>query len=373
MSQARFIYDSTEKNSDLYYATQFRAPDAFIFFEHRGKKYMVMNDLEIDRARKESCAHRVLSINGYVKRAEAAKEKPGQADVIHEILSERKIRSLEVPLSMSFALVDALRKRGYKIEAGPYPFYPERLEKDNEEKRNILVTQLTVFAAIGMARDAIADSKVKNRQLVLRGRPLTSDRLRTMINVFLLERGYVASDTIVSCGAHSIDPHDIGAGPLRPNEPIIVDVFPRSIKTLFYGDATRTFCKGRAPDALKKIYATVKEGQKLGLSMVREGINGRRIHEAILALFEKRGYSTGEKGGRMQGFFHGTGHGLGLDLHEEPVRITHRDYVLKKGNVISVEPGLYYKGIGGVRIEDIVFVTKTGCDVLGRFPKELEI
>ncbi|MFA4874265.1 MAG: Xaa-Pro peptidase family protein [bacterium] len=373
MTKARFIYDVSERNSDLYYATRFWAPDAFIFFVHKGKKYMVMNDLEFDRASREARVHRVLSINDYVKRAEAKKKQPGQADVIHEIFSSLRIRRLEVPQGMSFALVDALRKRGYKIEAGPHPFFPARLEKDSEEKRHVLDAQRAVFASMAMVRDLLAKSRIKGRRLVCNGSALTSERLRTMINVFLMERGYTASDTIAACGKHSIDPHDVGAGPIRPHEPIIVDIFPRSIKTLFFGDATRTFCKGRAPDALKKLYAAVKEGQKLGLSMVRAGINGRGVHDAILALFVKRGYQTGEKDGRRQGFFHGTGHGIGLELHEEPVRITHRDYILKKGNCVSVEPGLYYEGVGGVRIEDIVYVTAKGCEVLGSFPKELEI
>lgn len=373
MSITRLIYDSPEKNSDLYYATRFLAPDAFIFFEHNGRKFMVMNDLEFDRARRTANVHCVLSINDFVKRAEAKKKQPGQADVIHEILAAHRIKNMEVPQSMSFALVDALRKCGHKIKAGSHPFYPKRLVKDRVEKNHILKAQRTVFAAMGMARDVIARSKIRGRKLMLRGSPLTSEKLRTMINIFLLERGFVAPETIVSCGRHAIDPHDIGHGLLRPNESIIVDIYPRSLRTLYFGDATRTFCRGRAPDALRKMYNEVKNGQKLALSMLREGINGRRIHEAVLALFVQHGYKTGEKDGRRQGFFHGTGHGIGLELHEEPVRITYRDYILKRGNVTSVEPGLYYADIGGVRIEDLAYVTRTGCEILGRFPKELEV
>ena len=145
------------------------------------------------------------------------------------------------------------------------------------------------------------------------------------------------------------------------------------MKTMYYGDATRTFCKGRAPEGLRKLYATVRAGQAMGLQRIRGGINGKTVHQAILKFFEERGYPTGEKGGRMQGFFHSTGHGIGLELHENPTRVGPVDYTLKAGNVVSVEPGLYYKAIGGVRIEDLVYVTRTGCQVLSGHPKRLEI
>ncbi|MFH0799534.1 MAG: M24 family metallopeptidase [Pseudomonadota bacterium] len=373
MVTARLIYDNPEKNADIYYATGFRAPDAFIFFEKTGKKYMVMSDLEIDRARRESKVDRVLSINPYAARAAGKKKAPGQADIVGEILADHGIDRLVVPGETPFTLVDALRIKGFRVEAGPTPFYPDRFVKGAEERRHILASQRVVFAAMGLARDVLASSRIRGSRIVYKGRTLTSGSLRTMINVFLLERGFVGSDTIVACGRHSIDPHDVGAGPLMPHKSIIVDIFPRSVKTGYFGDATRTFCKGRAPDALKRMYATVKDGQALGISMVRAGINGRKIHESIHALFGNRGYVSGEKGGRMQGFFHGTGHSVGLEIHEEPARIAGRDFILKAGNVMSVEPGLYYKAIGGVRIEDLVFVTKSGCDVLSGFPKKLEV
>lgn len=373
MAVAQFIYDTPEKNADLYYATRFRAPDPFIYFKVRGKKFLVMNDLEIDRARRDAQVDTVLSINGYVAMAQKKKRHPGKVDVVHEVMRERGVRDLVVPSGTSFALVDALRKKGYRVESGPSPFCPERMIKTKEEVAAIEKSQRAVFTAMRMARDVLRRSRIKGRTLIYRGALLTSDRLRTMIEVFLRERGYLALDTIVSCGRHAIDPHDTGSGPLRPHESIIVDIFPRSNKTLYYGDSTRTFCKGRAPAKLKEMYAAVLAGQRMGLEMVREGINGKNIHKAIVSLFEERGFPTTVRGGRNVGFFHGTGHGIGLELHEEPVRINQSDFRLKKGYVVSVEPGLYYPEIGGVRIEDLVYVMKRGCKVLGNFPKHLEI
>ncbi len=373
MGSAKFIYDSAERNADLFYATKFAAPDPFIYFENSGKKYLVLSDLEIDRGKKEADVDHVLSLPVYTKRAENKNKKFTIIDVLHEIFSERRIKKLVVPQNMSFNLVDGLRRKGFKIEAGPTPFYPERLEKTPEEKKLIEKSQKIVFEAMGLAERTLKQSKIRNGDIIYRGSVLTSDKMQQMIKVFLLERDHFASEVIVSCGMHSIDPHDRGTGPLKAHKSIIVDIFPRSTKTMYYADATRTFCKGEAPESLRRLYATVKQGQELGISKVRAGINAKIVHEAILKFFSGRGYETGEKGGRRQGFFHSTGHSIGLDLHEEPGRIGPRDFIIPNGYVTSVEPGLYYASIGGVRIEDLVYVTKKGCEILSHYPKKLEV
>jgi len=149
-------------------------------------------------------------------------------------------------------------------------------------------------------------------------------------------------------------------------------VFPRSSTSRYYADMTRTVVKGRASDAVKKLYDTVKEAQEGGIGKVKDGADGQAIHQWIMDLFEKRGYHTGIKDGRMQGFFHGTGHGVGLDIHEPP-RISKAPWVLKTGEVVTVEPGLYYPEIGAVRIEDMVLVTQNSCINLTKSPKKLEV
>lgn len=373
MVEAKLIYDCPERNMDLFYATRFLAPDPFIFFEIRGKKYAVMSDLEFGRACKQATVHRVLSLSEYNKKADKDSKSVSTVDIIHEVLREHNVRHLSVPFGTSFVLVDGLRKKGYRVSLGTTPFYIERNVKSEEEKNCMLKAQRVTFQAIALARDLLKGSRIKGNRLIYRGKALTSESMRSMIAVFLLERGYIAPDPIVACGMHSINPHEIGSGPLMPHKTIVVDIFPKSLKNGYFGDATRTFCKGCASDALKKMYATVKEGQELGLKSVRAGINGRKIHEAIHALFRSKGYITGEKNGRPQGFITGTGHSLGLEIHEDPLRIRFADYILKAGNVMSVEPGLYYEGIGGVRIEDLVYVTKGGCEILSGFPKQLEV
>jgi Xaa-Pro aminopeptidase len=373
MRLAKFIYDSPHLNADLYFACRFMAPDPFVFFEYAGRRYLLLSDLEIDRAKKEAEADRFLPLSEYTKKAEKRHKNPSIIDVLDVVFKEKGIKNLLIPANTSFALADALRKKGYKLKAGPRPFYEGRFQKSADEKKDIEAVQKTVFQAMRLAEETLKKSVIRKNKLYYKGSLLTSERMQKMIQIFLFEKGCAADETIVACGAHSIDPHDRGSGPLMPHKPIIVDIFPKSKKTHFYGDATRTFCKGKAPEALKRMYETVKKGQMMAISKVRAGINAKKIHESVLKFFDECGYKTGEKDGRRQGFFHSTGHGLGLELHEEPARIGPRDFILKAGNVLTVEPGLYYKDIGGVRIEDVVYVTKDGCEILSGYPKKLEI
>ncbi|PJC67234.1 MAG: hypothetical protein CO017_11610, partial [Zetaproteobacteria bacterium CG_4_8_14_3_um_filter_59_5] len=166
--------------------------------------------------------------------------------------------------------------------------------------------------------------------------------------------------------------HQIGTGFLKAHQAIIVDIFPRLVCTGYWGDMTRTFVKGKASAELRKMYRTVREGQDIGLSKVMDGASGLAIHQSIQQHFSKQGFFTGTRRGKQVGFFHGTGHGVGLDVHESP-RISVRDDILKAGQAVTVEPGLYYPDIGGVRLEDLVVVRKGGCDNLTRFRRRLEI
>src|SRR5688500_13461820 len=184
--------------------------------------------------------------------------------------------------------------------------------------------------------------------------------------------GCVPSHTICAPGDQAVDPHEEGHGPIRAHQPVVMDIFPRSERTGYYGDLTRTVVRGRASEALKAVYALVHEGVRLGHRRVRPGASGLEIHREIQALFESRGFRTGIKDGRMQGFFHGTGHGLGLQIHEPP-SLSPRPSTMQAGHVVTVEPGLYYLGIGGVRIEDCALVTPRGSRNLTRVPKRLEL
>jgi len=187
-----------------------------------------------------------------------------------------------------------------------------------------------------------------------------------------MENNCVAQHTIIAGGNEACDPHNTGTKPLLAHKPIVMDIFPKSVESGYYADITRTVVRGKPSKQVKDLYHAVLEAQKIGLKLVGPGVRGRDVHQAICDTFEKLGYKTGVKGGFVQGFFHGTGHGLGLDIHEPP-RISHSDDILCPGDVVTVEPGLYYRGLGGIRLEDDVLITQNGSKNLTRSPKIFEI
>jgi Xaa-Pro aminopeptidase len=254
------------------------------------------------------------------------------------------------------------------------PIFPEREFKTPAETREIQKAQQAAEAGVAAAIQVLRDSTIRlDRTLWWNGAKLTSQILKLQISVAVLGHGCVASRTIVACGEQGVDPHQEGSGLLKAHQPIIIDVFPRSQRSGYWGDITRTVVKGRASDRLKAQYQAVYGAQQLALKEIRPGISGREVHQKVVDYFERQGFVTGIIRGRMQGFFHGTGHGVGLEIHEAPRLSGKGDDCLRPGHVVTVEPGLYYAGTGGVRLEDLVVVTPTGIRNLTRFPKYLEI
>jgi Xaa-Pro aminopeptidase len=333
-----------------------------------------MSDLEIDRAKKQAHADRVLSLSLYQKKLrKKGIATPATIDVLDLLFRERGIRSLIVPANFSALLADQLRGKGFTVQIKRDPFFAQRETKDADEVRHI--TESLRVAKLGLEAGIRALKRAKigrDRYLYLNGSRLTSEALKTVVNTTIMAQGWLPSHTIISSGNQCVDPHHEGTGPIRAHTSIIFDIFPRSQKNGYFGDLSRTLVRGRATDKLKEIYATVQAGQQLGFAMIRDGINGRDIHQKILDLFKGRGFPTGKINGRMQGFFHGTGHGLGLDIHEPP-RIAPVEATLRTGHVVTVEPGLYYLGVGGVRLEDVVLVTEKGNRNLTDCPQFLEI
>lgn len=368
------LYAASEADADVLYATGFFAPDPFVFIRTAaGRRIFVMSDLEIDRARAQSNAHRVLSMSHYTALArKRLRRAPTAGDIIAEILKDLRIRRVEVPAGFACGVADRLRSHGIRVTAADGSLFPERVRKRADEIAHIVGAMRATEAGMERAIDLLRRARIRGGWVVLDGRRLTAEDVRGAANREIFARGCVPAHTIVAPGRHGCDPHDVGSGPIRAGEPVIIDIFPRSEKTGYFADITRTVVKGAPRPRVREMYDAVLAAQRGALRAIRHGARAGDIHGGILALFEKRGFKTGKIDGRMQGFFHGTGHGLGLEIHEPP-RIAMNDAVLEAGMVVTVEPGLYYAGIGGMRIEDTVLVTRTGIRNLTRFPKFLEI
>jgi len=372
-NRAVLIIAASERDANLYYATRFIAPDSFVFIQIRNQKFLLMSDLEVDRARSQATVDRVFSTSKLAANFRRRMEKRSSfVDLIGNFLAQRKVKDLLVPSDFPTFYADAFRSLKFHIATKPDPFFDQRVIKSPSEIRAIETTQRHTEAACRAACEVIARSRIQKGKLFYKGKTLTSENIKKVINVTLIERGCVAQHTIIACGIDGVDPHNEGSGPLRPNEPIVMDIFPQSVQTRYYADLSRTVVRGKASLKLKRMYGAVREGQEIAFRMIRHGADGSRIHHAIQDRFNKLGFPTGEIKGRMQGFFHGTGHGVGLEIHEPP-RISIGKDILRTGQVVTVEPGLYYEDAGGVRIEDMVVVTRSGCRNLTKLPKTLEL
>jgi len=369
---ARLIVADSEGSADMLYATRFFAPDAFIFLEKGGKKTVVLSDLEIDRGRRDATADEVIGMSDVKTRIQkkGGKEEPGFDAILIQVLREKKVRKVRVPFDFPAGIAAVLGEAGIGVEAVRGLFWPERECKGANEVKAIGKALRITEAGMERGMEVLGSATINGRNLIWGGRKLTSEILRAEIDSAILRAGGMPANTIVAGGMQACDPHERGSGPLRAHELIILDIFPRDSNGGYYGDMTRTVVKGRASDAQRRLWETVQKGQQLAFAGMKPGESGSEVHEGVKAFFAKEGYPTEQREGRWVGFFHGTGHGLGLEIHEEP-RFGRTTF--KEGQVLTVEPGIYWPGVGGCRIEDVAVVTAGGYRKLSRFRQKVEV
>ena len=363
------LYADTERSPDALYFGQVAVPDAFIAFELRGKKHAVVSALEFGRVKKTSDFDVVLPLESYLPRARALwpQRKVGAAEVIYLVAQDHRQTKFTVPDDFPAGVYEKLYELGLDLTVADGALFPARELKTPREAEAIREGNRCSALGFAAAERILRASKVSGRKLLYRGRPLTSEHLKFAIEVACLEAGGVSTNTIVAGGDQACDPHERGSGLLRPHELIIVDIFPRITRTGFHGDMTRTFLRGRASDAQRALVAAVRAAQLAALKGIRAGVNGRDVHRKVVEVFTQRGFETKHSPKGSVGFFHGTGHGLGLAVHEPPRMSGSVDYTLQKHSVVTVEPGLYYPGLGGCRIEDVVQVTSAAPKMLSRY------
>ena len=370
--QTRLVVAAPETDADMLYATRFFAPDAFIFLQQNGKRTVVLSDLEIDRGRKQAQADEFLPYSTFEKEVQGkSKKAPPYEKVLAHFLRKRKVRSAIVPANFPLGFARELEAQKIRLHPTNGLFWPAREAKSESELR--LMRKALEITEAGMARgiEVLRQSKPgKAQKLQWHDANLTSEILRAEIETAVLRAGGLPANTIVAGGDQACDPHERGHGPLKANRLIILDIFPRSATSGYYGDLTRTVLRGRASDAQRRLWETVNEGQALALRKMKPGVDGLKLHNEVKKFFTGRGYPTEVHNGRQTGFFHGTGHGLGLEIHEFP---RFQKTIFKPGQVLTVEPGLYYPGFGGVRTEDVVAITKNGIRKLSRLENQLEI
>lgn len=377
------VIAAPEHDASAYHLSGFLAPDPVICVYAAGETHLAVSALEYGRAKKVAPVDRLLSFDELEVLKLARELKSGgralaaaAANVLESVGA--KGSPVVVPPSLGVLYADELRARGLTVTPDAKLFANLRRAKTEGEVSYIEKTQRAVEEVCAHAAEMLEAAEVStDGTLSFDGEVLTSERLRFEIDAALLRRGCAAEGTIVAGGAQAADPHERGSGPLRAGEAIIVDIFPRDNRSRYHSDMTRTFVKGEPSEELQRMYEAVLESQEAALAMIGPGVNGKSIHEKVSDILHERGYETtkhDQKEGEplTRGFFHGTGHGVGLEVHEGP-RVSVVDEELKVGDVVTVEPGLYYPEVGGVRIEDLVVVTQSGCRNLTRFPKQFRV
>ena len=366
----KLIITDSEKDSNMFYATGMLIPDDFVYLEKNGKKTIYIDDLEFNRAEKEAEVDRVVNYSEFG----SGVDRDTFGDILINILKDNRIKKVQVPgnFKMKYAKILLDNKIGIEVIE---PFFKKRVFKSKSEIENIAEVQKVNEEALREAINVIKKSKIrKDGKLNYQNKVLTSEFIKKIIHTEFAKRNCFSDlSLVVSCGKDSANPHEEGKGPIFANKPVIIDTTPKSRTNRYYADITRTVVKGKASVELKKMYNAVLGAQELALDEIKAGVKADSIHKKVQNYFENKGFKTEEKNGKIEGFFHSTGHGVGLDIHETPRINLNYKKVLKAGNVVTVEPGLYYPKIGGVRIEDLVVVTKTGCRNLTKFPKFLEI
>jgi Xaa-Pro aminopeptidase len=373
-SDVLIIADS-EHSADMLYATGMFVPDPFVYLRRKGKGMLCMSDLEFDRASKEAPHCDVISLSKIqaTLRRQGVRQA-GWGEVACWLLRKHRIKTIQVPENFPLKMARIIAQGCPEVVLEACEVFPERLIKTPREIRHLQDALRMTEIGLKVAVRTLKQSKVgPGNRLLLRGKPLTSEKLRAVIHTAICQEGGLASNTIVAGGNQACDPHDRGSGPLRAHQPIILDIFPRSETSGYFGDMTRTVVRGKASEAVKQQYAAVGEAQQVAIEMMRDGVSGLEVHTAVESVFRKLGFPTERIKGRMSGFYHGTGHGLGLEIHEWPRMGSSSTDILRSGHVMTVEPGLYYHGIGGVRLEDVVVVRSGKTRVLTGFEKVLEI
>lgn len=371
---AKLLYADSERCADMLYLANMFVPDPFLAMDTGRAKVAVMHSLEIARARKVSAFDEVLPLDDVVAATRKAlkKQQPRVADMVRWLMGELGVQRLHIASDFPAAIALELKQQRVSLEVIDGGLYPERMYKNADACKEIRKGNAASAAGIRAAESVLRASEVKGSYLYYQDKKLTSERLRQAVDMACLERGAMPAHTIVAGGEQACDPHCEGHGVLRANELIIVDVFPRLTKSGYHGDMTRTFLKGRASDAQKKLVQTVRAAQLRALDKIRAGAQARAVHAAAKDYFDESGYPTEVRKGVPVGFFHSTGHGLGLEVHEAP-RLSPLGSKLKKGMVVTVEPGLYYPGLGGCRIEDVVCVTAEGYELLSKYHYKWQI
>jgi Xaa-Pro aminopeptidase len=371
------IFGDTVRCPELRIEVPHSVADPFLYVERNGDRFAIVRSLEAARM-SEVDGMTVLPLEDFGLDELVAGGSDGESamlEIAARACARLGVESAAIPAGFPTELADRLRADGIRLDVDRGLFARRRRTKSALQVEGIRRAQRAAEAGTRAAAELLRRSDPVDGILHLDGEPLTSERVKRAVSVAFLEHGAVAEDFIVAHGPQTCIGHHMGSGPIGWGEPITIDIWPRDVVSTFHTDMTRTFVVGPISDELAAYHRLCAEVHEHVIPAIRPGVTGKELHVLASEIVEAGGYRSqlskapGEV--LLDGFFHGLGHGVGLDVHEEP-QLDLSGGVLEAGDVVTVEPGVYRQGYGGVRLEDIVLVTDDGAEVLTSYPFALE-
>jgi Xaa-Pro aminopeptidase len=378
---ALLIHADSLLDATMFVATGITAGDPFTYIEAGDRRIIVTNQLEVDLIRRESTANEIWMVDEFGGRDLVRDGWPldeARMEAVRRVLQRAELDAVAVPPSFPLALADYLRGKGITLTPDRELFESRRRRKDARQLQGVRAAQRATEAAFDAARGMIGSaSPDAGGALQLDGETLTCERVRAAVIDTLRERGCGGEPPIVAAGPQGALGHELGHGPIHAGVPVIIDIFPRHEASRYFADMTRTFCFGEASERLRAMHATILESLRRSIETIAAAVPGTVPWDAACDVIERDGYRTVrglERGETLdEDFFHALGHGVGVAVHEPPYMGLGDSTPLEEGDVVTVEPGVYRKDYGGVRLEDLVVVTADGCDVLTEYGYNLEI
>jgi len=369
------IYADSMSDASMRHEVLVPIPDPFLYVERSGVRHAVVTSFEVSRLEPLGIVVHPHEEFGFDElMAQGLPRHEVITQTIENAVAQLGVEDALVPPTFPLGLADRLRAKGVELKPDRELFAQRRRVKNQTELEGIRRAQRGTEAAMAAGRELLRSAEVADGSLTLDGEPLSSERIKARIIEVFNEHNLVSDEMIVAHGGQAASGHDMGSGPIAPGEAVVIDLFPRDRETGCYADMTRTFVVGDVPDELAEYHRLVHEALRRSMEAVKAGAEGREVYVLVCDVFHEAGYPTqlSKQPGEVlsNGFFHGLGHGVGLEVHEPP-SLSRDPSQLVAGDVITLEPGLYREGFGGVRLEDLVLVTDDGAENLTNFPYDL--
>ncbi len=373
------ILGDTERSPELRHEVPVEIGDPLIYAEAGGQRHAIVSSLELSRVEALAGDLQVHTFEEYGYEELVAGGATGQTlwpALAVNVAGAHGIAEAAVPMAFPLAAADGLREAGVALHVDQRLFDDRRRVKSAAELEGIRRASRAVEAGIERAKEMLRAADRSNGVLTLDGDPLTCERIKAELERVFAEHGAIADSFTVSHGAQTSVGHDPGSGQIASDDVVLFDLYPRDRETGCFTDFTRTITVGSPPEEVARYHRLAKEALDLAVGMVRPGVEGRAIHRAVCDFFHENGQKSQlhkEPGEVLRdGYVHATGHGVGLQVHEQP-GLGRNGEALVAGDVIAIEPGLYRNGHFGVRLEDLILVTEDGHEVLTNHPYGLEL